>query len=150
MQGHPANFKFRQLLTGEVGHSLVFAEDDHLALFFHRQLLNNLAKLLQLGREIGRLVKQEGRVAEHAHVLDTAGDATQVDLGEPPLSLPFVHQPRENVTLFPVGTCLFGRHTDTKDLIRPLGEVGKHLFPSPAEQDRVELFMNLVQATIAE
>ena len=112
--------------------------------------MNNLAELLKLGREIRRLVKQEGRVAKHAHVLDTASDATQVDLGEPTLSLPFVHQPRENVTLFPIRTCLFGRHADAEDLIRPAGQFGKHLFASPAEQDRLELFMNLFQASIAE
>src|SRR5216683_6588757 len=112
--------------------------------------MNNLAELLKLGREIRRLVKQESRVTKHAHVLDTAGDATQVDLGEPALSLPFVHHPRENVILFPVGTCLFGRHPDAEDLIRPLRQFGKHLFPSPAEQDRLELFMNLLQASITE
>jgi hypothetical protein len=38
---------------------------------------------------VGALVEQERGVAEHAHVLEAAQDAAQINFREPPLALPF-------------------------------------------------------------
>src|SRR5208283_2707412 len=114
------------------------------------QFADDLTEFLQFGREIGLLVKQKRRVAKHAHILNTASDAPQVDLGEPTLPLPLVHQPGKDIILFPIGTCLLASHADAKYLVRPFRQIREHLLASPAQQNRFELTMDLVQATVAK
>jgi len=51
----------------------------------------------------------------------------------------------EDIILFPIGTGLLAGHADSKYLVGPFREFGEHLLASPAEQNRFELTVDLVQ-----
>src|SRR6266481_3701367 len=96
------------------------------------------------------LVKEESGVAEHPHVLEAAGDTAEVDFREPSLRLPFMHETRQDVVLFPVWFGLFFRQGYTEYLIGPRGKVLQDLFPRAAKKDRLKLTMDLIQAPIPQ
>jgi len=64
-------------------------------------------------------------------------NAAQVNLGEPTLSIQLCIASRECHS-FPIRTCLFGVMRDARSFDPGTG-VREALFPTPAEQDRLEL-----------
>ena len=99
---------------------------------------------------VGLLIEQEGRVAQHAHVLEAAGNAAQVDLGEPALPLPLVHQAAQNLALLPIRLGLLRGHGNAENLVRAFGKFRENLFSRAPQQNRLQLRVNAIQAAVAE
>ncbi len=74
----------------------------------------------------------------------------KVDFGEPALPLPFVHQPGQDVALLPVGLRLLRGQGNAENLVGALGQILEDLLARAPQQDRRELFMDAVQAAVAD
>ena len=112
------------------------AENHRFRVWLNEQPLEQLRQFIRLDTVVGLLVEQVGAVARHAHVLQGAGEAALVLIGEKLHLAPAQHDLRHDLRVFRVVQHLHLGHRNEEVLVGAAWQLQQHLGLASPDHDR--------------